>query len=204
MYYIYLQISKSIVTVLLFCHALVAYNMFFIVRDYKRFTLKTTLAQARLHFLIKEFSSFIVIEDRTLINYVIAITYLVTCVIKNVVNCYCALFYLISLYGLARISRNFRDSCRQNKEIKQLLMEYRSICRLTRNHDKYNGWGLLCFMLSGLFCSTFFVALGDFVSNSSNYGATIVKLWYTFVYITVVVLGILFTSMVVSVTYIYV
>lgn len=126
---------------MLFFHALFVASISFILRGYKGFTFKSTLIQMQRHSVIKEFSNFIVIEDHTPVNYVIAISYVFTVVIKDVLINYAALFYGITIYGLVIISRNFRESCRNNKDVKQTLMEYRTICRLTRYHDKFYGCG---------------------------------------------------------------
>lgn len=186
------------ITVVLLCHALFVVSITLIVRGYKGFTLKSMLVQVRRHSLINDFQIFVEVEDITLVNYVIAISYVFTVIIKNVLINYAALFYVISIYGLAIISRKFRESCRKNKELKNILMEYRIICRVTRCHDKYYGWGLLWFMLSGLFCSTFFVQSGNLAFSSTNYGATILELWYILTYVIIVALGILFTTTVIS------
>lgn len=190
-----LQIWKSIILILLFFHACVGINLFFILRHYN-LTLKSVLFLVQQFFLIKELSSYVTIENHTTGNYVLALVFIVACVVRLVQESYCALLYAISIYGLVLVSQQFRNSCRNQFEVGINLRHYRSVCRLTRYHDKYFGWGLLWFLLSGIFFGTLFTAFYNNNSKFSRFGFQLYKIWFASFYLITLGLGILFMRMV--------
>ncbi len=154
------------------------------------------MTQAKLFFIFEELSDFITVEDPSVWNYIFAMFYVVSSTVKNIQGCYCVLFYVISVYGFTIISYDFRNSCNSENDTKQILKQYRSICRLLKYHEKYCGWGLMWFIFSGIFCCTFFLVLDSYASYFGALGVFIFKLWSIFFYVFVIGLGIIFTTMV--------
>lgn len=180
---------------LLFLHAFIGINLFFIGRHYN-IDLKSILAQIQLFFVFEDLSNFVSIEINSLESYLICAIYVVTCVIKNIQECYCILFYVISIYGLVKTSKSFSDSCRSKADAKQIFIHYTRIGRLIRFHENFYGCGLLWFLLSGIFCCTFFVVLGDYASNFGAIGITLYKVWLVIFYAIVIGFGIVVMTMV--------
>lgn len=140
-------------------------------------SLKYAFIQVQKHFLPDHLSGFINIEDDSIGDYIAATVYVFVCTLKNIQLCYCGLFLLISIYGLAVVSKNFQTICKNDIKAKQIVLYYKTACRLSRHFGKYFGWGLLMFIWSGVFSYTFwFVATKEY-SHFGTVILTIFRLW---------------------------
>lgn len=193
--FILLQTWRPFIKFLLIFHVAFGINLFFIVRHYK-LTLKYTLVQVRIHFLSEHLSSFIKVEDDTLANYIVAGVYVTFCIVKNVQQCYVALFLVMNIYGLAVVGRNFQKVCNNSNDAQRILMYYRSTCRLSRMYGKCFGWGLLLFVWSGVFSCTFWFVDTKEYSHFGTIGFTVFRLWWIFFNVAVTALGVTFMRMV--------